>query len=106
MKQWGKYKEEIENCSNSFTAGRRNDDLVNWTLAFIAVNNIEYGDNVPLSDELCIDEFEQFMLGLRDKQIDDLNEYDWKGKIKTVVAYYGEDDLETLESLLIDVEYN
>lgn len=106
MKQWGKYKEEIENCPNSFTVGRRNDDLVNWTLAFIAVNNIEYGDNVPPSDEYCIDEFEQFMLGLRDKQIDDLNEYNWKGKIKTVVKYYGEYDLEALESLLIDVEYN
>lgn len=106
MKQWGKYKEEIENCKDSFTEGRRNDDLVNWTLAFIAVNDIEYGDNVPLSAELCIDMFEQFMLGLRDKQIDDLNDYDWKAKIKTVVTYYGEEDLETLESLLIDVEYN
>lgn len=106
MKQWGKYKEEIENYPNSFIAGRRNSDLVNWTLALIAVNHIEYGDNIPLSDEYCIDEFEQFMLGLRDEQIDDLNDYDWKAKIKTVVTYYGEDDLETLESLLIDVEYN
>lgn len=106
MKQWGKYKEEIENYPNSFTAGRRNDDLVNWTIAFIAVNNIEYGDNVPPSDEYCIDEFEQFMLGLRDKQIDDLNDYDWKDKIRTVVTYYSEEDPETLESLLIDVEYN
>ena len=106
MKQWSKYKEEIENCPSSFTVGRRNDDLVNWTLAFIAVNNIEYGDNIPLDDEYCIDMFEQFMLGLRDKQIDDLNDYDWKDKIRTVVAYYGKEDLETLESLLIDVEYN
>lgn len=106
MKQWDKYKEEIENCKDSFIKGRRNDDLVNWTLAFIAVNDIEFGHNIPLSDELCIDMFEQFMLGLRDKQIDDLNDYDWKDKIRTVVAYYGKEDLETLESLLIDVEYN
>lgn len=103
---WNKYKEGIENYPNSFTAGRRNDDLVNWTLAFIATNDIEYGDNIPISDEFCIDVFEQFMLGLRDKQIDDLNDYDWKDKIRTVVAYYGKEDLETLESLLIDVEYN
>ena len=33
---WNKYKEKIENCPDSFTEGRRNDDLVNWTLAYIA----------------------------------------------------------------------
>ena len=46
------------------------------------------------------------MLGLRDKQIESLNDYDWKGKIEKVADYYLEEDLETLESLLIDVEYN
>lgn len=104
MKQWGKYKEEIENYPNSFTAGRRNDDLVNWTIAFMVTEKADYG--AIITDELCIDVFEQFMLGLRDKQIDDLNDYDWKDKIRTVVTYYSEEDPETLESLLIDVEYN
>ena len=46
------------------------------------------------------------MLGFRDKQIDDLNHYNWEDKIKKVASYYLEEDLETLESLLIDVEYN
>lgn len=106
MKQWGKYKEELENCPNSFIEGRRNDDLVNWTLAYIATTKIDFGDGYSITGELCIDEFEQFMLGLRDAQIDALNDYEWKDKIETVVDYYGKEDLETLESLLIDVEYN
>lgn len=99
---WNKYKEGIENYPDSFTEGRRNDDLVNWTLAYIAT----YDCNYPINEQLCVDSFEQLMLGLRDKQIDDLNEYDWKDKIKKVADYYLEEDLETLESLLIDVEYN
>lgn len=99
---WNKYKEKIENCPESFTEGRRNDDLVNWTLAYIATYDYSYAINA----QICVDDFEQFMLGLRDKQIDDLNDYDWKNKIKRVASYYLEEDLETLESLLIDVEYN
>ena len=99
---WNKYKEGIENCPESFTEGRRNDDLVNWTLAYIAT----YDYNYAINTQICVDDFEQFMLGLRDKQIDDLNDYDWKAKIKKVASYYLEEDLETLESLLIDVEYN
>lgn len=99
---WNKYKEKIENCPESFTEGRRNDDLVNWTLAYIAT----YDYNYAINAQTPVDDFEQFMLGLRDKQIDDLNDYDWKAKIKKVASYYLEEDLETLESLLIDVEYN
>lgn len=99
---WNKYKEGIENYPDSFTEGRRNDDLVNWTLAYIAT----YDYNCAINAQICVDDFEQFMLGLRDKQIDDLNDYDWKTKIKKVASYYLEEDLETLESLLIDVEYN
>lgn len=99
---WNKYKERIENCPDSFTEGRRNDDLVNWTLAYIAT----YDYNHAINAQTCVDDFGQFMLGLRDKQIDDLNDYDWKDKIKKVVSYYNKEDLETLESLLIDVEYN
>lgn len=99
---WNKYKEKIENYPDSFTEGRRNDDLVNWTLAYIAT----YDYNHAINAQTCVDDFEQFMLGLRDKQIDDLNDYDWKDKIKRVADYYLEEDLKTLESLLIDVEYN
>ena len=99
---WNKYKEGIENYPDSFTEGRRNDDLVNWTLAYIAT----YDYNYAINAQTCVDDFEQLMLGLRDKQIDDLNDYDWKDKIKKVTSYYLEEDLETLESLLIDVEYN
>lgn len=99
---WNKYKEKIENYPDSFTEGRRNDDLVNWTLAYIAT----YDFSNPISKQTCVDDFEQLMLGFRDKQIDDLNHYDWKVKIKKVADYYLEEDLETLESLLIDVEYN
>ena len=99
---WNKYKEVIENYPESFTEGRRNDDLVNWTLAYIAT----YDYNYAINAQTCVDDFEQLMLGLRDKQIDDLNDYDWKDKIKKVASYYLEEDLETLESLLIDVEYN
>lgn len=99
---WNKYKEGIENCPDSFTEGRRNDDLVNWTLAYIATYDYSYAIN----RQTCVDDFEQLMLGLRDKQIDALNDYDWKRKIKKVADYYLEEDLETLESLLIDVEYN
>lgn len=99
---WNKYKEGIENYSDSFTEGRRNDDLVNWTLAYIAT--YDFKDHI--SKQTCVDDFEQLMLGLRDKQIDNLNDYDWKDKIKKVADYYLEEDLETLESLLIDVEYN
>lgn len=99
---WNKYKEKIENCPDSFTEGRRNDDLVNWTLAYIAT----YDYNHAINAQTPVDDFEQLMLGFRDKQIDDLNDYDWKAKIKKVASYYLEEDLETLESLLIDVEYN
>lgn len=99
---WNKYKEGIENCPDSFTEGRRNDDLVNWTLAYIAT----YDYNYAINAQTCVDDFEQLMLGLQDKQIDALNDYDWKDKIKKVADYYLEEDLETLESLLIDVEYN
>ena len=99
---WNKYKEGIENYPDSFTEGRRNDDLVNWTLAYI----VTYDYNHALNAQTPVDDFEQLMLGFRDKQIDDLNHYDWKDKIKKVVDYYLEEDLGTLESLLIDVEYN
>lgn len=99
---WNKYKEGIENYPDSFTEGRRNDDLVNWTLAYIAT----YDYNYAINAQIPVDDFEQLMLGLRDKQIDALNDYDWKAKIKKVASYYLEEDLETLESLLIDVEYN
>ncbi len=99
---WNKYKEGIENCPDSFTEGRRNDDLVNWTLAYIAT----YDYNYAINAQTCVDDFGQFMLGLQDKQIDDLNHYNWEDKIKKVADYYLEEDLETLESLLIDVEYN
>lgn len=104
MKQWNKYKEEIENFKDSFTVGRRNDDLVNWTIAFMVTEKADYG--AIITDELCIDVFEQLMLGFRDEQIDALVAYDYKDKIRTVVTYYSEEDPETLESLLIDVEYN
>lgn len=99
---WNKYKEGIENYPDSFTEGRRNNDLVNWTLAYIAT----YDYNYAINARTPVDDFEQLMLGLRDKQIDALNDYDWKAKIKKVANYYLEEDLETLESLLIDVEYN
>lgn len=99
---WNEYKEEIENYPDSFTEGRRNDDLVNWTLAYIAT----YDYNHPINKQICIDDFGQFMLGLRDKQIDDLNHYNWEDKIEKVIGYYWKADLKTLESLLIDVEYN
>lgn len=99
---WNKYKEGIENYPDSFTEGRRNDDLVNWTLAYIAT----YDFSNPISEQTCVDDFKQLMLGFRDKQIDDLNHYNWEDKIKKVAYYYLEEDLETLESLLIDVEYN
>ena len=99
---WNKYKEAIENYPDSFTEGRRNDDLVNWTLAYIAT----YDYNYAINAQTCVDDFGQLMLGLRDKQIDALNDYDWEDKIKKVADYYLEEDLETLESLLIDVEYN
>lgn len=99
---WNKYKEGIENYPDSFTEGRRNDDLVNWTLAYIAT----YDYNYAINGQTCVDDFKQLMLGLRDKQIDDLNHYNWEDKIKKVANYYLEEDLETLESLLIDVEYN
>lgn len=99
---WNKYKEGIENCPDSFTEGRRNNDLVNWTLAYIAT----YDYNYDINTQTFVDDFEQFMFGLRDKQIDALNDYDWKVKIKKVADYYLEEDLETLESLLIDIEYN
>lgn len=99
---WNKYKEGIENCPDSFTEGRRNNDLVNWTLAYIAT----YDYNYAINAQTCVDDFEQLMFGLRDKQIDALNHYDWKVKIKKVADYYLEEDLETLESLLIDIEYN
>ena len=99
---WNKYKEGIENYPDSCTEGRRNDDLVNWTLAYIAT----YDYNYAINAQTCVDDFGQLMLGLRDKQIDALNDYDWKNKIKKVADYYLEEDLETLESLLIDVEYN
>lgn len=99
---WNKYKEGIENYPDSFTEGRRNDDLVNWTLAYIAT----YDYNYAINAQTCVDDFEQLMLGFRDKQIDDLNHYNWEDKIKKVASYYLEEDLETLESLLIDVEYN
>lgn len=99
---WNKYKEKIENYPDSFTEGRRNDDLVNWTLAYIAT----YNYNHAINTQTPVDDFEQLMLGFRDKQIDDLNHYNWEDKIKKVASYYNEEDLETLESLLIDVEYN
>lgn len=99
---WNKYKEGIENYPDSFTEGRRNDDLVNWTLAYIAT----YDYNYAINAQTPVDDFEQLMLGFRDKQIDDLNHYNWENKIKKVVSYYNEEDLKTLESLLIDVEYN
>lgn len=99
---WNKYKEGIESYPDSFTEGRRNDDLVNWTLAYIAT----YDYNCPINSQTPVDDFEQLMLRLRDEQIDDLNDYDWKAKIKKVANYYLEEDFETLESLLIDVEYN
>ena len=99
---WNKYKEGIENYPDSFTEGRRNDDLVNWTLAYIAT----YDYNCTINAQRPVDDFEQLMLGFRDKQIDDLNHYNWENKIKKVANYYLEEDLETLESLLIDVEYN
>lgn len=95
---WIRYAVEIEKCPLSFHVGRRNSDLVNWGIAYIALNS-------PSNASDLVKTFAQLVLTLDAGQQTDLADYDWIGKLYTVFEYYGTCSEDELENLLIDVEY-
>lgn len=98
---WKGYLHGIENCEDSMTRGRRNNDVVNWTLAKLAVWCEDFENVDGLSSEQLIEEFKEKF----DTTSLNIRHYDWEDKIETVFSYYRDLDPDEWEALLVDVEY-
>lgn len=96
---------EIMECKDAFRAGRRNDDIVNFVLAFV-------NENGPFDTRSEADEkFTDAIVALTDEldpaQKTDLEEWeiDFMEKFDTVLDYYWSADSDMLESLVIELDY-
>ena len=90
--------EQIEKCPDSFRHGRRQNDMVNWTLAAM-VEGLG-SDGVQLI-EVWKEHFEK----LTKEQQCDMEDYEDEDKIYVVWDYYQYEDVDTLEDLMIEMVY-
>ena len=100
LNQWLDYKAKILASKDSFTAGRRNNDLVNYGLAVLAI-----GKSIDHDAYLTFDDFIEKCKEDISHDVKDLRSYDWDEKLYQVWEYYNGLNAHCLEDLLIDVEY-
>ena len=99
LDDWIKYRESIKACEDSFTEGRRNNDIVNYCLATLALMKLEQDSNYikwPAYKKEC-DELVLYQRRMRD--------YDWQEKVGQVYDHYFDFSVSQLKRLLIDIEY-
>ena len=83
----------IEHDDDTFTTGRRNNDLVNW---FIAKRLVDLDKGEPFGRsandmyDVYTDDFGVLMKGMTDAQLDSLDLWDenWESKILTLCTHY------------------
>lgn len=102
--QWAEYLNKIEKCEDSMSEGRRNNDIVNWTMACMALKILAGEDCIDINAFTLQQQFDDAFGGkIMDGKY--LLNYDWEEKIELVVNSYWKLQPEELEALLIDVEY-
>jgi hypothetical protein len=93
----------IEEDPESFTTGRRNDDIVNWFLVKRAIDLQVPGDSMKLHINAYHDAFDKLKQKLSSVQIADLRDWNFSDgmsadcKINQLYGYYGY--VTTLEEL-------
>lgn len=90
--------EQIEKCPDSFRHGRRQNDMVNWTLAAMV-------EGLGNSDAELFDVWKERLTDLTKEQQHDMEDYEDEEKIYTVWSYYHEEDADILEDLMIEMVY-
>lgn len=96
----------IEENPDSFTAGRRNNDLVNWVLVNLMISKTEGGEEEVVQAHELVNRFVNLMPSLSDEAIESLQTWEvvFADKIQTVWLYYHLSTVEDLKELLIDCE--
>lgn len=96
----------IVRSKGSFLEGRRQNDIVNWGLAWIYWNKSSAILDKDISNMLNV--WSDALLGMTNEQIESLRNWDgWPAdKLETVFEYYHDKTKEELEALFIDVEYD
>lgn len=94
----------IETTSDAFTAGRRNNDIVNW---FLAKRLLDLSERNDPSDIVYVDDFNHMRDGLTDAQQDSLDFWDEDPlrKIKTLYAHYGKLHASSLHAYWMPMDY-
>lgn len=90
--------EQIEKYPDSFRHGRRQNDMVNWTLAAMIE---KLGDDATQ----LYHEWKKRKSNLTNEQQHDMLDYEDEEKIYVVWDYYKEEDVDTLEDLMIEMVY-
>lgn len=90
--------EQIEKCPDSFYRGRRQNDMVNWTLAAMLEG---LGSSATELFEVWKERFGE----LTKEQQYEMKDYEDEYKIYTVWDYYNKEDADTLEELQIEMVY-
>lgn len=96
---------QIIDYKDSFREGRRNDDIVNFVLAFVNEKG-PFKSHSEAEEELST-AIDSLMHELQPAQKTDLEEWeiDYLEKFDTVLDYYWDEDSDTLESLVIELDY-
>ena len=101
----------IENDPESFTAGRRNNDMVNWFITKRIVdleNRFEAGLTAYDINRRYLEDFKEMMSGLNAVQLNALSDWEttWTNKIGTLVDHYhGYRDIWNLYHLWLPIDY-
>lgn len=96
---------KIIDCKDSFREGRRNDDIVNFVLAFVNEKG-PFKSRNEAGEELSA-AIDSLMHELLPAQKTDLEEWeiDYLEKFDMVLDYYWNENSDTLESLVIELDY-
>lgn len=96
---------DIVRSKGSFLEGRRQNDIVNWGLAWIYHNQNQAANGFATN---MLSVWSDTVLGMTNEQIESLRSWDgWPAdKLETVFEYYHGKSKEELEALFIDVEYD
>lgn len=104
------YLEQIEKCYFFGDKGRRNNDIVNWTLAKMIqwIEDTGEEDAYDLSPDQLQEEFLEAFKNNRPRHAlkNDLAVYEWEDKIDTVWSCYNRLDKRDLEDLFLDMDYD
>lgn len=95
----------IENDPDSFTEGRRNNDLVNWFVV-CRIGEIESGIELR-ANRFYVDDFNEMMDELSEKQVYDLKNWSesYEAKLRNLHQYYGHHNVTALRYIWQSMDY-